>query len=227
VFLVFTLLPLGLWIYGLKLAMTGTLPKKLYSGYMKLVAKLPFAVRGILAVILLFFTAFLFLYSPFGRYQFIYWLRLFSILSCGFLSTLLVFPEKVDYSWLLKAAGGVVLATVIFVMGDWLTNVTDYPFSLGWSEGNRFWDYSIMFGFSRYLNPSGETVVPFLEAGRQLLWAIPFAIPGIGIKGMRLWNVLVWVLPPFLLGLSSVYGLPPLKKNGFGRLVSPSGSFCF
>ena len=213
VFLVFTLLPLGLWIYGLKLALVGTLHLKVYSQFMKLVSRLPLAARVVIAVLLLFFTAYLFLYSPFGRYQFIYWLRLFTILVCGFLSTLLVFPEKVDYAWLMKAAGGVVLATAIFVMGDWLTNVTDYPFSLGWSEGNRFWDYSIMFGFSRYLNPSGEAVVPFLEAGRQLLWAIPYAIPGIGIHGMRLWNVLVWVLPPFLLGLSSVLRASTFKKE--------------
>jgi hypothetical protein len=204
VFCVVTLIPLGLWVYGLKLALAGTLHTRLYAGYLKLARRLPGAVRLVLAVLLLFLTAYVFLYSSFGRYQFIYWLRLFSILACGFLSALLVYPENVNYAWLLKAAGGVVFATVIFVMGDWLTNVTNYPFSLGWSEGNRFWDYSIMFGFSRYLNPSGQAVVPFLEAGRQLLWAIPFAIPGIGIQGMRLWNVLVWVIPPFLLGMFSI-----------------------
>jgi hypothetical protein len=212
-FLAFTLLPLGLWIYGLKLAFDGILHHKLYAGYLKLASRLPFVVRIILAVFFLFLPAYLFLYSSFSHYQFIYWLRLFTLLGFGFLSALLVFPEKVDYAWLLKAAGSVVLVTLIFVMGDWLTNVTDYPFSLGWSEGNRFWDYSIMFGFSRYLNPSGQAVVPFLEAGRQLLWAIPFAIPGIGIQGMRLWNVLVWVIPPFLLGFFAIFRASTFKTE--------------
>jgi hypothetical protein len=227
VFCIFTLIPLAGWMYGLRLALAGTLHQKLYTGYLKLASRLPFAVRLILAVILVILPMVLFLYSSFGRYEFIYWLRLFTILTCGFLAALLVFPKNINYQWLLKAAGCVLIATVIFVMGDWLTNVTDYPFSLGWSEGNRFWDYSIMFGFSRYLNPSGEAVVPFLEAGRQLLWAIPFAIPGIGIRGMRLWNVLVWVIPPFLLGISSIVRASTFKKEWVWQLGFAFWCFLF
>lgn len=205
VFLAISLVPLSLWIYGLKLALAGTLGTRLYEGYKKIVCRIPFILRVILAIVLIFLPAALFLYTSFGNYQFIYWLRLFTIFFCGFLAALLVFPDHVDYEWLVKPVGFVLAATAIFVMGDWLTNVTDYPFSLAWSEGNRFWDYSIMFGMDRYSNPSGQTVVPFLEAGRQLLWAIPFAVPGIGIRGMRLWNVLVWVIPPLLLGFSAIF----------------------
>ncbi len=55
----------------------------------------------------------------------------------------------------------VMFATVFFVIGDWLTAVSNYPFSLSWSEGNRFWDYSIMYGMDRYINPVEKTVVHF------------------------------------------------------------------
>ena len=36
-----------------------------------------------------------------------------------------------------------------FVLLTQFHDVTNYPFSIGWSEGNRMWDYSVLFGRSR------------------------------------------------------------------------------
>ncbi len=116
-------------------------------------------------------------------------------------------------------------ATVFFVIGDWLTAVSNYPFSLSWSEGNRFWDYSIMYGMDRYINPSGKTVVPFLEAGRQFLWAIPFVIPTLGIRGMRLWNVIIWVVPSLLLGWTAIFRRVSFRREWIWQIGF--GLWCF
>lgn len=227
VFCLVSIFPLFAWGYGLRLAINGLLPDKLDKAIKKVCGWLPIGVRIGLAIVLTFFTTILFLYTPFGNFSFIYWLRLFTILTCGALSALLLFHRQIDFSWILKATGMVALATVIFIIGDWLTGVSDYPFSLSWSEGNRFWDYSIMFGMNRYINPSGKTIVPFLEAGRQFLWALPFAIPSIGIRGMRLWNVIVWVLPPLVLGWVAIFRKSTFKRDWIWQVGFSLWSFLF
>ena len=82
-----------------------------------------------------------------------------------------------------------------------------------------------MFGMSRYINPSGQTVIPFLEAGRQFLWAIPFAIPSIGIWGMRLWNVIVWIVPPLVLGWIAIFRKDTFHKEWIWQIGF--GIWCF
>jgi hypothetical protein len=81
-----------------------------------------------------------------------------------------------------------------------LANVTDYPFSLYWSEGNRFWDYSIMFGRDRYIYPADQPIYAYIEKPRQFLWGLPFLLPGLNIAGMRLWNAIIYIVPYILLG---------------------------
>jgi len=81
-----------------------------------------------------------------------------------------------------------------------LREVTSYPFSLGWSEGNRLWDYSVLFGHAIYDYPAGQKIPVLLDIGRQFIGGIPFLIPGITIWQARLWNALVNVIPYLLLG---------------------------
>lgn len=221
VFWIFSLFPAAIWILGLKRALEGSLPGLLHRTIVRICERMAIPLRIVLVIILTLFTTVLFLYTSFGNYQFIYWLRLFTIFSCGFASAFLLFSRCIDIQFLIKAAGMILIASVVFVLGDWMTGVSDYPFSLSWSEGNRFWDYSIMFGVDRYINPTGETVIPFLEAGRQFLWALPFAFPSIGIWGMRLWNVILWVVPPMVLGWTAVFNPRTFRREwvwqvGFG-----------
>lgn len=221
VFLIVFFLPAVLWAYGLLIAFQGKFTTHIVPFINRLLNRIPKVVRLAAAIFCLFFPTILFLFSSFGNFSFIYWLRFFILFSCGFIAaSLLVFPQN-KFFWLLYPAGMILLASVIFVLGDWMTSVSDYPFALTWSEGNRFWDYSIMFGMGRYLNPSGNPIVPFLDAGRQFLWSLPFLIPSIGIRGMRLWNVILWVFPPMFLGWSAVFSPRTFKREwiwqtGFG-----------
>ena len=81
-----------------------------------------------------------------------------------------------------------------------LVNVTSYPFSLEWSEGNRLWDYSVLFGRDLYIYPADKPLVPFLDFGRSLIGGLPFLLPNVTIAGERLWVALVAILPYLLLG---------------------------
>jgi hypothetical protein len=100
--------------------------------------------------------------------------------------------ERLSYSALGIAAG--------FRLMSYLQLVVSYPFGLSWSEGNRFYDYSLIFG--KYLYDSSSPVAPlYNEPGRYALWGVLFLIPGLPIWVHRLWNALLWTVPLFLLGV--------------------------
>ncbi len=90
-----------------------------------------------------------------------------------------------------------------FVIAVEFLDVTNYPFSLGWSEGNRLWDYSILFGRDIYLYPADKKISAFLDFGRQLIGGLPFLIPGITIGMERFWVALTLIIPYLLLGFAA------------------------
>jgi hypothetical protein len=98
----------------------------------------------------------------------------------------------------------------------------DYPFSLSWSEGNRFYDYSLIFA-SKLYNYPGKLVVPYFDPGRYGLWGIVFLLPQASIGFHRLWNLLLKTGLPFLLGWTSGYSI----KDWRLRLAFALGIYFF
>ncbi len=96
---------------------------------------------------------------------------------------------------------GLILISGTIVFAISLADVTAYPFSLGWSEGNRFWDYSILFGRDIYIYPEDQPITVLLDVGRQFIGGIPFLFPGLTIWQERLWIGLGNAVPYFILGL--------------------------
>lgn len=95
-----------------------------------------------------------------------------------------------------------ILTSSLFSIAASLNLVNDYPFSLGWSEGNRLWDYSILFGRDRYIYPQEKSIPVLLDFGRQFMGGLPFLIPGITISMARLWVGLTQIFPYLLLGFA-------------------------
>lgn len=95
-----------------------------------------------------------------------------------------------------------ILTASLFSIAASLKLVNDYPFSQGWSEGNRLWDYSVLFGRDRYIYPQEKSIPVYLDFGRQFIGGLPFLIPGITIGAARLWVGLIQVIPYLLLGLA-------------------------
>ncbi|MFH1184158.1 MAG: hypothetical protein V1755_03855 [Chloroflexota bacterium] len=68
--------------------------------------------------------------------------------------------------------------------------VSQYPFSMGWSEASRYYYGSLVFSRSLY----GEALpLSVMHGSRYLLQSLPFAISGISLWGARLWQVLLWI----------------------------------
>lgn len=77
--------------------------------------------------------------------------------------------------------------------------VINYPFSLTWSEGNRLYDYSLVFSPNLYHYP-GVIPNPYNTSVRYALWGVLFLKPGLPIVIHRFWNVLILTLSPLLVG---------------------------
>lgn len=115
------------------------------------------------------------------------------------------------------------LAVMIFTAGIFagaaaFGTVTAYPFALGWSEGNRLWDFSIMFGRERYNFPPDQPIDVLLDPGRQFIGGLPFLFSGNNILTQRLWGGLTTILPSLFLGLA-IYRTERLKPPLYVILV--------
>jgi hypothetical protein len=108
--------------------------------------------------------------------------------------------ELIDWKPFLAS---LILASSAFTIAISLQRVTDYPFSLAWSEGNRIWDYSILFGRARYDIADNHDIYVLLDSGRQLVGGLVFLIPGVGIEAVRFWIGLTLILPYFLVGYAA------------------------
>ena len=121
-------------------------------------------------------------------------------------SSHLVHTSSLIGSWLIIAS--------IFTFSQAMVGVSTYPFSLGWSEGNRIWDYSARFGHRFYNYPANEPIFAYIDIGRQTLWGLPFLFARIPIWGMRLWNGLVSTVPYAILGWIAFQRIQ--KRNSVG-----------
>ena len=92
--------------------------------------------------------------------------------------------------------------------------VINYPFSLSWSEGNRFYDYSLVFGQSLY-NYQGHIVNPYISPGRYGLWGVLFLWQGLPIGIHRLWNLVLQTVPVVIFSALLTRKLtPPTLRYG-------------
>jgi hypothetical protein len=159
-------------------------------------------LRWLVVLALLVFPVCFFQYTPWGiAFNGLYF-RLFVWIYAAF--ALAVFLQVGEY--LLKWSGllaALLLTSAAFSIAAALISVSDYPFSLGWSEGNRMWDYSIMFGRHLYDYPSDQNIFVLLDAGRQFIGGIPFLFPGVSIQMERFWVGLTTIIPYLLLGLAA------------------------
>lgn len=158
--------------------------------------------RWLLAALVLAIPVWLFQYSMWGIVFHSVYIRIFVWLVEIIILSFLVGNTQRLIDW--KAfISSLILTGSSFTIAVSLGNISNYPFSLGWSEGNRLWDYSIMFGRDLYDYPLDQGIPVLLDRGRQLVGGLPFLIPGLTIGAERLWVGLTQVLPYFLLGMTA------------------------
>ena len=158
------------------------------------------SVRWALAIVTLIAPVWLLQYTFYGAVLYKPYLRLLLWgLSTIFLGSLLTRGTKELLTWRSLLAA-LVLTSGVFNFFVPLGGVTSYPFSLGWSEGNRLWDYSVLFGSYLYDYPADKPIPVLLDIGRQFMGGIPFLVPGVTIWQARLWVALTNVIPYLILG---------------------------
>ncbi|MBI5943836.1 MAG: hypothetical protein HY864_05665 [Chloroflexi bacterium] len=79
---------------------------------------------------------------------------------------------------------------VIYKIYGHLTIVTDYPFSIGYSEASRHYYASMFFSERLY---GLKLPLPFLHPTRYFLLSLPFIVEGLPLWFHRMWQALLWI----------------------------------
>jgi hypothetical protein len=160
------------------------------------------AFRWIVVVALLVFPVWFLQFTPWGVVFSGLYFRLVLWVFVAF--GLAVFLKSGEHllSWSTLLAS-LLLTSSVFSFTFAFIYVSDYPFSIGWSEGNRMWDYSLLFGRALYNYPLDQDVIATTDAGRQLVGGLPFVISGVNITVERFWVALTTIIPYLLLGLAA------------------------
>jgi len=164
-------------------------------------------------------------YSPWGVVVDGPYLRLLLWALCVAALSMLIAPHP--RRWLTQPAlpAAILVCGSAYVGAAALTEVTAYPFSLGWSEGNRLWDYSLLFGSRLYSFESEHQPIAYLDFGRQLIGGLPFLLPRVSILGARLWLAAVSIVPYLLLGLLAFW--PHRRQSSAAWILAGLLGFIF
>ncbi len=158
-------------------------------------------VRWPVVMIISLAVSWLFVHSDYSIRFDGFYTRLFIYLASGSLALLTASTaEDHAYEWKSSLAGLLVFGGVFMLMNA-SRDIVDYPFRLSWSEGNRFYDYSVLFGRDLYDYPADQPLSAFIDKGRQALWGLPYLFGRVSIGFMRFWNEFLFTIPYFLLGL--------------------------
>lgn len=159
-------------------------------------------LRWLFAILALVFPVWFLQYSMWGIVFHGIFIRALIWLAVIFIFSFLVSSGNELIGWK-ETLSAFVLTAGAFSIAVSLQGVTDYPFSLGWSEGNRLWDYSTLFGRSLYNYPSDQDIYVLLDSGRLWVGGLPFLIPNLKIEAARLWVGLTTIFPYFLVGIAA------------------------
>ncbi len=128
------------------------------------------------------------------------YLRFMLLVGAGFAAGALASKKQEILIRAPEMAAGLLLVASVFYFGQALEWVTNYPFNLSWSEGNRMWDYSVLFGHRLYDYPADKEIFAYINWGRQSLWGLPFLFTNPTILEVRLWNGLLFSVPYAIFG---------------------------
>jgi len=158
--------------------------------------------RWVIVIVILIVPVWFFQYTPWGV---VYSSPYFRLLSWGLAVlglTVMLGKGRYLFGWI-ELLAAVILTASAFTLAAAFANVTEYPFSLGWSEGNRMWDYSILFGRDRYAYSADQEIWVHLDMGRQFVGGLPFLLPALTIGMERFWIGLTQLVPYILLGMAA------------------------
>jgi hypothetical protein len=149
------------------------------------------ALAGGIAVVLPFVLILAFSHPYLRQYYFAGFFTRLALLWClALISMVCVRIIRKNLSWLTTLGISVVLMAVVYKLVFIFSNVTDYPFALGWSEVSRFYGASLFFSQRLY----GEKIsLSVLHPAWHLLLTVPFLFGNLPIWVHRLWQVVLQI----------------------------------
>ncbi|RPI78218.1 MAG: hypothetical protein EHM41_25920, partial [Chloroflexi bacterium] len=93
-------------------------------------------------------------------------------------------------SWAAAVFSSVLFQGTAYRLALFIPEISTYPFSLGWSEGSRYYYASLYFARRIY---GFWTPLSVLHPTRYLMQAVPFLLPGLPVLAHRIWQVLLWI----------------------------------
>lgn len=95
---------------------------------------------------------------------------------------------------------GLLIGATLVSIGGRYARVSGYPFSMGWAEGNHFWNNSLFFIRDQY-QVVDELIVPnYVTLGISYLRGLPYLISERSIALHRTWEATLWIVPSLILG---------------------------
>lgn len=122
-------------------------------------------------------------------------------------------------SWALGFALALLAQGVVFQCYAALQGVTDYPFTLTWSEASRYYYGSLIFSKMVY---GRQLPLSIWHPSRYILLSIPFLLKDLPLWAHRLWQALLWL---GLSGLSSWLLVRRLRLKEWSLAVLLGGWF--
>lgn len=125
------------------------------------------------------------------------------------------------HKWHILFALTVLVQGVIYQIYGHLTIVSDYPFSIGYSEAGRHYYASLFFARSLY---EAQLPLPFLHPTRYFLMSLPFLFQGLPLWFHRLWQALLWI---GLTAASSILLIRRLNLEGWMQFIVTAWAFLY
>lgn len=154
------------------------------------------------------------LFNTFFWRAFVYWLATVA----GAVLLQLRTPEQHEWVSLGKSA---LIYGVVYRAAVFLPDISNYPFTLYWSEGSRYYYASLFFAEKVYGTYAHPTV---LHPTRYWMQSIPFLIAGLPIWVHRAWQVALWVT---MNGLAAWGVVRRVAKNDLSRYDVGLWAFLF
>ena len=198
-FVLFVLLAVAIWICAGMVLRDGPRLSRVNNGFASFRERIGWG-RWPLGFIVALLPVWFLQYSPWGIVFGKPYIRLLIWFGSALVLAFLVSSTSKQVLTWSGILAGLLVSGAVFVIAVPFQQVTSYPFALGWSEGNRLWDYSLLFGSAYIAYPSNQPPSAYLEPGRLLVGGLPYLLPNISIAIERLWLALLDVLPYLLLG---------------------------
>ncbi len=125
------------------------------------------------------------------------------------------------YKWYSLFAAAVLLQGLVYQVYGRVAAISDYPFSIGYSEASRHYYASLFYARSLY---DVQIPYPFLHPSRYLLMSLPFLVDGLPLWFHRMWQSLLWLA---LTSASAVMLVRRMRLSGWMHILAVTWAFLY